>query len=78
MRCLCEWITLAENRWPHIGRKLTQDTPEQPRPPLAEYGNRKRNGGHRLHTMLGGATSAIPLLGLRELVQIYINLTMAH
>jgi hypothetical protein len=23
MRRLCEWITLAENRWPHIGRKLT-------------------------------------------------------
>ena len=23
MRHLCEWPILAENRWPHIGRKLT-------------------------------------------------------
>ena len=26
MRHLCEWPILAENRWPHIGRKLTIDT----------------------------------------------------
>jgi hypothetical protein len=26
LRHLCEWTTLAENQWPHIGRKLTPIT----------------------------------------------------
>ena len=30
MRYLCEWPILAENRWPHIGRKLTGPRAEKP------------------------------------------------
>ena len=30
MRHLCEWTTLAENRWTHVGRKLTATQTEHP------------------------------------------------
>jgi hypothetical protein len=59
VRHLCEWTTLAENRWAHVGRKLTNGSHQADE---AVY----RSGKHACPR--AGGLSAAPLGGLPSLL----------